>query len=154
MRQASAVPRTGSALLATGLASLLALAGCKLIDQTTFAPAPATGPNFVPTPPVLETRKPLLTIGATTTLPDYRAVLRYGVQQAQLRDPTVRFDVVSVVPDTGTPAEQVKTAEKTQSLALSVMRDLITDGVADQRIRLSARSSPRETQPRVEIYVR
>lgn len=146
--------RSRTAAAVAALTPVLVIAGCKLIDQTTFAPAPATGPTFTAPAPELEARRPLMTIDLGTKLPEYRTILRYGVHEAQLRRPDVQFDVVSVVPDTGTPEHQVQTAASAQGFAASVMRDIMAEGVPAERIRLSARTSPKIGQSQIRVYVR
>lgn len=145
------MPRLSNGCVA--LSALLALSGCKLIDQRTFAPAPEA-----PSPPAparsLETRAPLLTVAPGTKLATYEALLRAAVRTAQTRDPAVSFDVVSVVPATGGPAAQVKAAEADRASAMDVAQALIAAGVAEGRIDLGARADPTARNPDVRVYVR
>ena len=53
------------------LAAGLLLAGCKLIDQTTFAPSPEE-PAARPDAPKADPRTPLITIGYATPDPNYQ----------------------------------------------------------------------------------
>ncbi|MGA9868300.1 MAG: hypothetical protein WBQ75_17885 [Acetobacteraceae bacterium] len=138
---------------AAALAILLVLSGCKLIDQRTFAPAPAA-----PAPPAAarsaETRTALMTIAPGTKLATYQALLRTAVRDAQSRDPAVSFDVISVVPASGTLAEQVKAAEADRASAMDVAQALLTAGVAEDRVALGARVDPSAHGPDVRVYVR
>lgn len=138
---------------AVALASLLFLSGCKLIDQRTFAPAPEAA---LPTAAShsIETRTPLMTIAPGTKLATYEALLRAAVHAAQSRDPAVSFDVISVVPASGTVAEQVKAAEADRASAMDVAQALLRAGVAEGRIDLGARADPAAHGPDVRVYLR
>lgn len=137
---------------AAALASLLVLSACKLIDQRTFAPAPEA-PSATPARSV-ETRTPLLTIAPGTKLESYETLLRAAVRDAEARDPSVGFDVVSVVPGTGTFAEQVKAADADRTAAADVARALMGAGVPSDRINLGARPDPSVHNPDVRVYLR
>ncbi|MEO9189733.1 MAG: hypothetical protein ABI224_06980 [Acetobacteraceae bacterium] len=138
--------------LAAALAVLLVLSGCKLIDQRTFAPAPAASSTGAAAR--IETRTPLMTVVPGTKLATYEALLRAAVREAQARDPTVSFDVISVVPGTGTLAQQIKAAEADRPAAMDVAQALIAAGVTDQRVNLGARPDPSAHSPDVRVYVR
>ncbi len=154
--QPSLPPSIKAARLAqmAGLLVALGVTGCKLIDQTAFAPAPSALPTLTPATPRLESRAPLLTIDQGTRLTDYQALLRYAVRQAEERDPAVQFDVLGVVPDKGSPAEQVKAAEQASQAATAVARSIVGDGVDAARVHLGARANPDVSQPQVRVYVR
>lgn len=140
---------------AAGFAALMALvvlSGCKLIDQRTFAPAPEASTPAASRP--IETRTPLVTIAPGTRLATYEGLLRAAVHAAEARDPGVRFDVVSVVPGSGTPAEQIKAAEANRASAADVAHALIAAGVAEGRVSLGARADPSAHGPDVRVYVR
>ena len=137
---------------AVALALLLAFGGCKLIDQRTFAPAPEAA-SATPARGI-EKRTPLLTVVPGTKLASYETLLRAAVRDAQSRDPSVGFDVVSVVPGTGTFAEQVKAADADRPAAADVARALTRAGVPSDRINLGARSDPGARSPDVRVYLR
>ncbi|HEY5299184.1 MAG TPA: hypothetical protein VIJ55_00780 [Acetobacteraceae bacterium] len=138
---------------AAALAILLVLSGCKLIDQRTFAPAPEAASPAVAARST-ETRTPLMTIAPGTKLATYEGLLRTAVHDAQSRDPAVSFDVVSVVPASGTLADQVKAAEADRASAMDVAQALLTAGVAEDRVALGARVDPGAHGPNVRVYVR
>src|SRR5690349_9565316 len=74
-----------------GLAAVaLLLAGCKLIDQTTFAPSPEATPSAEQIAKV-DARTALLTINYTEPNPSYQDVLRYAVRTAETRAPGVQY---------------------------------------------------------------
>src|SRR5271156_5676158 len=79
----------------------LSLTGCKLIDQTTFAPAPEA--TAVPvTLPRIDRRAPLVTIGYDQPNPQYHEMLGYAVHAAEARSAAVQYDVFA-----GVPAERI-----------------------------------------------
>ena len=159
-----------------GLGLLLALGGCKLIDQTTFAPAPGTRPA-VPAaataavkPPPVDPRTPLVTIGAGTAPEDYRALLRFAVGAAERRDREVRFDVMAVAPAAaaghaaanGTAAGAAPGPSDAEPPALrasvatatAVMHEIAAAGVPADRIRLHAALAADAARGEVRVYVR
>ena len=83
------------------LAGLL-LAGCKLIDQTTFAPSPEETAAKQEAPKV-DPRTPLVTIGATASDASYEDVLRYAVQPIEGRLPPSAADVSVFIDIIGMP---------------------------------------------------
>jgi hypothetical protein len=137
--------RVGCVAAAASLA-VLALAGCKLLDQTTFAPAPAA-PSRVAQAPRIDARTPLLTIGPETPVSGYTTLLRFAVQAAERRDGAVRFDVTAVA-----PAVAQVTPAATQ--ATGVMRAIAAAGVPPDRILLRAVLDPAVPHREVRVYVR
>src|ERR1019366_4600613 len=84
------------------LACLL-LAGCALVDQKTFAPAPEAKaqPAAAPAPPAavrFDARTPLVTIDFGGPPPSYEELLRYAVRAAEKRDGAVQYDVIAMLP--------------------------------------------------------
>lgn len=128
------------------------LAGCGMLDQTTFEPAPEAPPP--PTPvaapratPGLDPRAPLVTVTYAEADPDYRGMLRYAVQAAEGRSRMVQYDVVAVVKDPGDAAQG-------QQHAADVMRTIIAEKVPAARIHLGLRADPTLTTSQVRVYVR
>ena len=131
------------------LACLL-LAGCALIDQNTFAPAPeARAQNVAASPPivVLDGRTPLMTIDYSGPPPQYEEMLRYAVHAAERRDRDVQYDLVAMLP-------KPDQAGVGQTEAVGVMRTMIQAGVAAGRIHLALRADPSLDGRQVRIYVR
>ena len=129
------------------LAAALALAGCKLVDQTTFAPSPeakAAKPagRRKPTP-----RTALLTIDYAEPSPNYQDLLRYAVREAETRAPGVEYDVIATLP-AGADAAVA------QRRATDVMRDIMAQGVPDSRIHLGLSAEPADSPQEVRVYVR
>jgi type IV pilus biogenesis protein CpaD/CtpE len=129
------------------LAAGLLLAGCKLVDQTTFAPSPEAKPAAAPGVSKADPRPALVTIGYATPNPDYQDMLRYAVREAEGRAPGVQYDVVAILP----PGGDTATAEHR---ATDVMRDIMAQGVAASRIHLGLRTAQAGTAQEVRVYVR
>jgi hypothetical protein len=128
------------------LLAILLLAGCKLIDQTTFAPSPEAEPiPVVSGPPVpFDRRTPLVTIDFATAAPNYQDLLRLAVRQAQARDPAVQFDVVAVTKSLEGPPPQ----------ATAVMRTIMSERVPANRVHLGLHADPAVAALQVRVYVR
>jgi hypothetical protein len=124
----------------------LALSGCKLVDQTTFAPSPDAPPTAAPAAPKSDPRVALLTIGYDTPNPNYQDVLRYAVREAETRAPGVKYDVIAMMPAGGDVAQA-------QGSAAEVMRAIMAQGVAESRIQLGLRTQPAGLKREVRVYV-
>ena len=131
----------------------LSLTGCKLIDQTTFAPSPEAAPAQV-TLPRIDRRSPLVTIGYEQPSPPYQEMLGYAVHAAEARNAAVQYDVFAVVPAKGSPAQQVQAAGVAQQDAVGVMKSIMALGVPAERIHLGVRADPAISVNQVRIYVR
>ena len=128
------------------LAAAVLLAGCKLIDQTTFAPSPEETAAKQEAPKA-DARTPLLTIGYATPNPDYQDVLRFAVREAEARAPGVQYDVVGILPSgADAAAAQQRVAE--------VMRGIMAQDVPASRIHLGLRTAQAGAEQEVRIYVR
>jgi hypothetical protein len=124
----------------------LLLAGCKLVDQTTFAPSPeATAAK--PEPPKADPRAALLTIDYVTPNPGYQDVLRYAVREAETRAPGVQYDVIAMLPAGGDTATA-------QHRVADVMRDIMAQGVPASRVHLGLRTAEAGGVQQVLVYVR
>jgi hypothetical protein len=124
----------------------VALAGCKLVDQTTFAPSPEETAT-VATPPQADPRAALLTIGYASPNPNYHDVLHYAVHTAETRAPGVQYDVIAMLP-TGSDAAAA------QHNAVDVMRAIMAEGVPASRVHLGRRTDAANATREVRVYVR
>ncbi len=133
------------------LLACLLLAGCALVDQRTFAPAPeAKADSAVAQPPAavkLDQRVPLVTVDFSGPPPQYEELLRYAVRAAELRDRDVQYDVVAMLPN-------ATDAVRGQHDAATVMRSIMLAGVPAARIHLGLRADPALTGREVRVYVR
>jgi hypothetical protein len=133
----------------------LALAGCKLIDQTTFAPqAEMPEPAQLAALPPVGERPALLSIRYSTPNPQYGEALRTAVAAAEERRPGSIYDVVAVVPVPKDPALQLRDLDQGRQDATRVMQAMMALGVPDTRIALGARTDPSITVREVRVYVR
>lgn len=143
------------------LLSLCLLAGlgaCRLVDQTSFDPAlrarlypPPTPPKPVPVIPT-PGPAPLVTIRNAEQV-DYRGVLAMAVAQALSRKSDVVFNVVTVVPDTGSVADRIAAVRRVAGDARQVASDIQNDGVDPGQVELGARAEPGITGHEVRVYV-
>ena len=136
------------------LLSMTLLGGCTLIDQRTFNPMAGAKPAPPLPPPGPAPAPPLVTIDFGRPNPDYTTALQQAVDQARSRKPDVQFDVVTVVPNTGTPENQVAAATALTADAREVARRIEANGVDDDHIHLLARAQIGVPTRRIEIYVR
>lgn len=134
------------------LAAATVLAGCTLVDQRTFNPD-AGRPPAIATPPGPPPVVPLVTIDFDKAAVEYRQPLTQAVQQALARKQSAEFDVVTVVPATGTPDQQVAAATAITPDARSVARAINASGVDDSHIHLSARAEPGVSSRQVQVFV-
>ncbi len=128
----------------------LALTGCKLIDQTTFAPdqEPAPSPAAIaaaaPTAPA--GRVALVSIRFDQSSPPYQDQLAFAVRTVEQRRPGSEYDVVGV----STAADAARTGQD----STAIMEAMVKQGIAASRIRLGARIDPAQTVREVRVYLR
>ncbi len=123
----------------------VALAGCKLVDQTTFAPSPEAK-SLVPATPKVDPRTPLLVIGYATPSPSYHDVLSYAVREAEQRAPGVQYDVIAMLP-AGSDAALA------QHDAVDVMSAILAEGVPPSRVHLGLRTEAAGLTREIRVYV-
>ena len=135
------------------------VAGCSLVDQTTFAPSPEPKPAPVIVPPTAELRKPLIVIASSATPKDYSKPLREAVRAAEKLKHDIDYDVVGIAPPAavgaaGGAAASLVAREEAGSRAAEIMRTIMTLGVPAARIHLGARSDPAMTAGESRVFVR
>ncbi len=143
--------------MARSLSLLLALTvltgGCTLIDQRTFNPRAGLG---LPDPPTITPAgppPPLITMDFEKPNTVYEAQLREVVDKALSRKPGVVFDVVTVVPETGTPAQQADAAISIRADAREVARIIADQGASPDQVHMLARAEPKAAGRQVQVYV-
>jgi hypothetical protein len=142
--------------MARSLSLLLAVTvlagGCTLIDQRTFNPRAGLGPiippSTTPGPP-----PPLITIDFEKPNPVYEAQLRDAVDQALARKPGVVFDVITIVPATGTPAQQADAAISIRADARQVAGIIVDQGASQDQVHLLARAEAGAAGRQVQVYI-
>ena len=135
------------------LALLGPLAGCKLIDQTSFYPTAAQKPVAAPPMPVLDQDGALLTIVLGKGTPDYQPQLASAVKQAKAVKPDIEFNVVSLIPQPSSVPPTWDDAQKVTRWGRRVADDLERDGVDPGQIRLGARAMPGLDHGEIRVYV-
>lgn len=102
----------------------------------------------------LANRRPLVVIRFDREDVPYEEPLFTAVSEALNRRPSAAFDLVSVVPQRGTPAQVALSANSARRNAERVLRNLTAMGLPSDRISLSATSSNETTSSEVHVYVR
>ncbi|WP_158745595.1 hypothetical protein [Acidisphaera sp. L21] len=142
-----ALTRSAASLLSV----LVLVGGCTLIDQRTFNPHAGERPKIAQ--PAQAVAPALVTVDYGTPDPQYAGALHQAVTDAVARKPDVQFDVVTVVPAIGTPANQVAAATGITANAREIARAISADGVDDDRIHLEARAVSGATSRQVQVFV-
>jgi hypothetical protein len=129
--------------------------GCRLVDQTTFGakrqkPLPDYLTQALQPGPAL----PLVTIVFNGGEVAYGDQLQMAVQMAEGRKPGLQYDLVTVVPAKGTPADQVATAKQGESDAVDVASQMAGLGVDPTHIHMLARTDSHADVRELRIYVR
>lgn len=125
-----------------------ALAGCTLIDQTTFNPEagkPPVIPNAPPPPAplALETGSPPLLSIRFPIAADLRPEIAKAVAAARARKPDVMFEVVEITPGAGAGVGEN---------AAEVARLIAAQGVPAARVQIAARPVANAARE-VRVYV-
>ena len=128
----------------------IALAGCKMIDQTLFRPDPEPGQEVAPPPAATAARPanqaPVLSIRYDTPNPSYKNVLAQAVRAVEQRRPGAVYDVVAA-----STAPEAPQAAKDAGAVMAAMKEL---GVPTNRLNLGARLEPSLAIREVLIYLR
>ncbi|MGE4521730.1 MAG: hypothetical protein AB7D19_04470 [Acetobacter sp.] len=149
--------------------TLLALTGCKLVDQKTFNPQAGVPPKpyVPPARPAPPPPPPLIAMVAGTPEADWKPQVQDMARRALARKPTALFTVRCLVPP-GTPVAppaEVKgrSAEGAVPTALitlasgdgrAVMQALMDAGVPQTQVEMTAMPDSTVTKPTVRVYVR
>lgn len=130
----------------------MALAGCKLVDQTTFnpPPPPAPAPAAAPAPPPAPA---LVTIRFDKPDVAYGKALHGAVRAALARKADVSFRVVGVAPSGGAVSADTARLDEVTALARRVAQDILADGVPADHVRLAAQTESGLKAPEVRVFV-
>jgi hypothetical protein len=99
-------------------------------------------------------RQPLVIIRFYRPDEDYQQALFTAVSRALERRPNSAFDLVSVAPGTGNPAQVALATNASRRNAEGVLRSLTNMGLPADRVSLSATSSPSANVAEVHVYIR
>lgn len=128
------------------------LFGTSLANRAFGTAAPLRGPAN--TVGGLTNRRPLVVIRFDRPNVPYQEPLFTAVSEALNRRPGSVFDVVSIVPQQGTPAQVALNANQARRNAEQVVQSLSGMGLPSDRLSLSSTSSGDVANNEVHIYVR
>lgn len=135
-----------------GLAGTIGLAGCALIDQTSFGGAPrAPAPAELAAALASHGTDPLLVIRPDDGLP-YGDGLRQAIAAAEARDGTVKFRLQALVPAQGDAASQAAALQANAATARAVLDDMGQDGIDPERVTLTAGTDTHLIRREVRLY--
>ena len=141
-------------LAAAAIAALIVLAGCKIIDQTTFGAKPvAPPPDFVAEALKPGSKLPLMTVRFDGTPFNYDAQLKSVLELAQTRRPDAKYHVVTVVPASGDPEKDSRAIENGRYDVRRLEDAMTNDGIPGDDISTSARTEKGITAREIRIYV-
>ena len=158
------------------LCTLPLLAGCKLLDQTSFGDKPrAPAPDLLAAALRPGSQVPLITIqygpgsSAYTPIPlpsanvpgqippmmnyTYDPQVKQAIQTAEVQRPNAAYEVVTVVPAADPPAQQVAIAQAGKTDALDLVNRMVDLGVNGDKITLAVRSDPGVKVRELRVYV-
>jgi hypothetical protein len=142
-------------LVGLAAAGAFALTGCSVPGRGLVASAPQRpSASTVQVTEAQSGRVPLVTIAAAAEPADYVSALAGAVQAARALKPDVVFDVLSAVPQQGTPLRQIAEARGLTPDAAEVATAIMGDGVPSARITLGAVVLPGISAKEVRVYVR
>lgn len=134
------------------LCGLLALAGCKIIDQRTFEP-PAKAPGAAALAQQALPKRPLLVISFRFPDADWKPAVRQAVLDAEARKPNVAFDVATPIPTSAPLDVQDQYSKAGLADGQAVARELQNDGVPPDRISVRFQGDPGAPDREVRVYV-
>ena len=127
------------------------LFGSSLANRAYGTAAPARGAATVGN---LSNRRPLVVIRFDRPNVPYKEPVFSAVSEALNRRPGSVFDVVSIVPQRGTPAQVALNANQARRNAEQVVQTLVEMGLPSDRVSLNSTSSGQVANNEVHIYVR
>jgi hypothetical protein len=141
--------------VAFGVVASCLLAGCTVPGRGVVSSAPQRpSATTVQATEAQSARVPLVTIAAAAGPADYESALAGAVRAAETLKPNVIFDVLSAVPQQGTPLHQITQARELTPDTVEVATAIMGDGVPAGRITLGALVVPGLPANEVRVYVR
>ena len=134
------------------LAVLLALGGCRLFDQRTFAPASFPPDAAALARPVLPA-EPALRLHPSDPTSGWRAALDAEVRETLARDPHAAFELLTPIPLAEKQPVQDRFARDGATDARTVAAALRQDGVAAGRITLGYQGDAGKPVREVRLFV-
>ena len=127
------------------------LFGSSLANRAYGTAGPARGATTVGN---LANRRPLVLIRFDRPNVPYKEPVFSAVSEALNRRPGSVFDVVSIVPQSGAPAQVALNANQARRNGEKVVQTLLEMGLPSDRVSLNSTSSGQVTNNEVHIYVR
>jgi hypothetical protein len=118
------------------------------------APLASAAPALARDSFAVRSRRPLVVIRFDRPDVPFEQGLYTAVSRTIQRRPDAAFDLVAVVPGSGTPAEVASNSTKSKRHAEQVLRTLTDMGLPPDRVRLSSMTNPEAATNEVHIYVR
>ena len=141
-------------MLGLPLLGVLALSGCKLVDQRTFERSGA-GPDAAAVARSADRpRQPILTIRFDSRDADYRPALAEAIEAAQAVKRDVEFDVVAPIPTKAAQPVQDAFARQGQADTAAVAEAFGYAGVLLDRVHVGLRGDPGDPPREVLVFAR
>jgi hypothetical protein len=134
------------------LTGLLALGGCRMLDQRTFAPASFPPDAAAMARPVLPAA-PALRLHPSDPTSDWRAALDAEVREALAHNPNTAFELLTPIPLAEKQPVQDRFARDGAADAQTVAAALRQDGVAAGRITLGYQGDAGKPVREVRLFV-
>jgi hypothetical protein len=132
------------------LAAGCALTACAIPSRDTFAPAAGPDTATISATQAFAGRIPYVTILPGTT--DFSAPLAKAVSAALAIKPGAAFEVQAQTPVGSAPDASAATLSSLTGTAASVAKSIIADGVAAQKVTLTAKTAG--LNPAILVYVK
>ena len=132
--------------------ALIALAGCKLVDQRTFERTPTAPSAAELARAAQERQQPILTISFAIADADWRPALALAVLGAEAHNPNTVYDVVTPVPVMASRDVKDKFIKQGQEDAAMVARDIQANRVPAERVTVSLRGDPGNPPRQVQVF--
>ncbi len=132
------------------VACVLALPGCRMIDQRTFERTETPAPSAVSRPDLPPL--PLLTLRMSDPNADWRPAIDDAVRAAISRKPDVHFDVMTPVPTNASKAVQDSFLRNGAEDAQMVANALQADRISADHITIGVQGDPGTPTREVRLY--
>ena len=136
------------------LVALLAGAGCRIVDQRTFAGTALAPATTQLTADQAATAAPLVAVRFDQLDADWQPPLLDAVRGVLARRPDAQFDLVTPVPLQASLETQDRALAMGAADAQRVADVLLGDGVAADHVHLDSRGDPGQPLREVRVYVR
>jgi hypothetical protein len=133
------------------LAALLALSGCRLVDQRTFERAPAAPTAAALARPGLP-KLPVLTIAFVVADADWRPSVHEAVRAALAHKPDAMFAVVTPIPTAAGRDAQDAFTKQGREDATAVAREVQASGATPDHVTIGLQGDAGSPRREVRIY--